>query len=142
MRFPRLVCIALLLVGTLPLDTFAAAETTKPSATAPPAEPAKVYAPSDLDALRMAIGQTVAVEGTIVASGESKTKTVRYLNFTKNYKESLGLVFFVSKGGEEFAMEKVAAWVGKKIRASGKVAEHNGALQIEIEKWEQVQEIQ
>jgi hypothetical protein len=67
---------------------------------------------------------------------------VRYLNFTKNYKESLGLVFFVSKGGEAFALEKLTPWVGKKIRATGKVAEHNGALQFEIEKWDQVQEIQ
>ncbi len=126
---------------TLSVTGRAADETPKPSPEPPVAEVAKVFAPTDLAALRMVIGQPAAVEGTIMASGESKSKTVRYLNFTKNYKDSLGLVFFVSKGAEEFTLEKLTAWVGKKIRASGKVAEHNGTLQIEIEKWEQVQEI-
>ncbi|MEA3210405.1 MAG: hypothetical protein QOE70_3462 [Chthoniobacter sp.] len=111
----------------------------KPAAAS--ARAANVYGPTDLEALRTALGKNVTVEGTIVASGESKTKTVRYLNFTKNYRESLGLVFFVSKGGEEFALKRLAAWVGKKIRATGKVGEHDGSLQIEIEKWSQVQEV-
>lgn len=113
----------------------------KPAAAADvSADPSKVYAPTDLDALRAAIGQTVTVTGTIAASGESKTKTVRYLNFTKNYRESLGLVFFVSKGGDAFSLEKLNAWVGKKVRATGKVGEFNGTLQMEIEKLEQLQE--
>ncbi len=130
-----------MVVVTLAAAGRAADETPKPSPETPAPDVAKVFAPTDLAALRMVIGQPAAVEGTIMASGESKSKTVRYLNFTKNYKDSLGLVFFVSKGAEEFTLEKLTAWVGKKIRATGKVAEHNGTLQIEIEKWEQVQEI-
>lgn len=141
MKVTALVCGAALVAAFLSSSGLAAEVKPQPSSAAPVAEAAKTYAPTDLDALRMVIGQTVSVEGTIVASGESKTKTVRYMNFTKNYKESLGLVFFVSKGGEEFALEKLTPWVGKKIRATGKVAEHNGALQIEIEKWTQVQEV-
>lgn len=141
MKLPVLFCAAALAVVSLSAPGLAADETPKPSPAPPAAEAAKVFAPTDLEALRMAIGQLASVEGTIMASGESKSKTVRYLNFTKNYKESLGLVFFVSKGAEEFTLEKLTAWVGKKIRATGKVAEHNGTLQIEIEKWEQVQEI-
>lgn len=144
MKATSLTCVAALAAVSFSTSGFAADEAPKPVPAAPAApapEAPKVYAPTDLEALRMAIGQVVAVEGTIAISGESKSKTVRYLNFTRAYKESAGLVFFVSKGGEEFAMEKLALWVGKKVRATGKLAEFNGALQIEIEKWEQVQEV-
>lgn len=141
MKASALFCVVVLTVVALSSTGRAADEKPKPSPAAPAPEAAKVFAPTDLDALRPVIGQIVAVEGTIVASGESKTKTVRYLNFTKNYKESLGLVFFASKGGEEFALEKLTPWVGKKVRATGKVGEHTGALQIEIEKWEQIKEV-
>lgn len=139
MKITSLLCATALVVASLVRPALAV-ETPKPTSTTAVTDAAKVFSPTDLDALRPAIGQTVSVEGTIVASGESKTKTVRYLNFTKNYKESLGLVFFVSKGGEEFALDKLTAWVGKKIRATGKVAEYNGALQIVIEKMDQIQE--
>lgn len=141
MKVPSLLCAAAFLVLCVASGGLAADETPKPVPAPAATEAAKVYAPIDLEALRMVIGQPVTVEGTLMASGESKAKTVRYLNFTKNYKESVGLVFFASKGGEEFGLEKLNAWVGKKIRATGKLAEHNGALQIEIEKWEQVQEV-
>ena len=100
---------------------------------------ATVLAPTDLTAFREALGTKVAVEGTIVAAAESKTKTVRYLNFTKNYRESVSLVFF--KSGDEFTLEKLSAWVGRKVRATGKVSDHAGALQIEIEKKEQIEEL-
>jgi RecJ-like exonuclease len=137
MKLNLLLCAAIFSAVCLSSLGRAADETPKPSA----ADAAKMFSPTDLDALRGAMGQTVSVEGTIVASGESKTKTVRYLNFTKNYKESLGLVFFVSKGGEEFSLDRLSAWVGKKVRATGKVSEHTGSLQIEVEKWDQVQEV-
>ncbi len=116
------------------------AETPKPAAAPASVDAANVYSPMDLDALRQAIGRTTTVEGTIVASGENKSKTVRYLNFTKNYHESLGLVFFVSKGGDKFSIEKLGVWVGKKVRATGKVSEYQGALQIAIDDWQQVKE--
>ena len=141
MNVTSLLCAAALAVAALSPALRAADEKSKPSPAAPSTDAAKIYSPTDLDALRAAIGQTVSVEGTIVASGESKTKTVRYLNFTKNYKESLGLVFFVGKGADDFALAKLTPWVGKKIRATGKVGEHAGTLQIVIEKWDQVQEL-
>ena len=139
MKVTALLCVATLTVASFAAPVRAADPTPKP---APAADAVKVFAPTDLEALRPAIGQMVAVEGTLVASGESKTKTVRYLNFTKNFKESVGLVFFVSKGGEEFGLDRISSWVGKKVRATGTLAEHNGGLQIAIEKWEQVQEVQ
>lgn len=102
-----------------------------------PAE--KVFAPTDLAGLKATDSKPVIVEGTLVAQGENKTGTVRYLNFTKNYKESLALVFMVGKGGEEFSKEKLGAFVGKKVRVTGPVSVFNEALQIKIDKLDQIQ---
>jgi hypothetical protein len=92
----------------------------------------KVFAPKDLEGMRAVIGQTVKVEGTIVQQGESKDAKVRYLNFTENYKQSLALVFMVAKGNGDFSKEKLTNYVGKKVQATGKVADYKGNLQIEI----------
>jgi len=134
------LCLAALLAISIPGVLFAAETAAPPTPAPPPAEAATVYAPTDLEPLRAALGQSVTVEGMIVGNGESKSGAVRYLNFSKNFRESVALVFFASKGGDAFSAEKLGAWVGKKVRATGKLGEHNGTLQIEIEKWEQVQE--
>lgn len=98
--------------------------------------------PVALDAIKAKIGQVVTVEGIIVRSGENRSGTIRYLNFTQNFRESASLVFFASRAPEEFTKEKVDAWVNKKVRATGKVSEFNDQLQIVIEKWDQVVEAQ
>lgn len=102
--------------------------------TLPAAEPAaeKIYAPTDLDALRAVLGQTVKVEGTIVKQGESKDAKVRYLNFSENYKETLALVFMVAKGDGDFSKERLTNYVGKKVQVTGAVADYKGSLQIEV----------
>src|SRR4249920_3764738 len=71
----------------------------KPAETTPAAD--KVFAPNALEDLRKVLGKPVIIEGTIAASGESKSKVVRYLNFSKS-RDSVALVFFVSKGGESY----------------------------------------
>ena len=81
------------------------------------------------------------MEGKLQRQGENKAQTIRYLNFTQNYRDSVALVFFVSKGAETFAKDKLTERLGKKVRATGKLAEFNGNLQIEIEKWEQLKEV-
>ena len=102
-------------------------------ASAPPANAGdKIFTPKDLEALRAVLGQTVKVEGTIIKQGESKDAKVRYLNFTENYKESLALVFMVAKGNGDFTKEKLTNYVGKKVQATGMVADYKGSLQIEI----------
>ena len=110
----------------------AAAAPVTPAASPSAAAGDKTYAPQDLPALRAVLGQTVKVEGTIVKQGESKDAKVRYLNFTENYKESLALVFMVEKGDGDFSKEKLTNYVGKKVRATGMVADYKGSLQIEI----------
>ena len=109
-------------------------------ATPPPAPAAEtVFAPNDLAKLKEMTGKPVVIEGTIAAQGENKTGTIRYLNFSKNYKETISLVFVLGKGGEEFSPEKLAGFVGKKVRVSGTVGTYNETLQIKIDKLEQIQ---
>jgi RecJ-like exonuclease len=108
----------------------------------PPAAPAtaggKVFAPKELDAMRALKGQTIKIEGTIVKQGESKNATVRYLNFSDRYQESISLVFMVSKGAGAFTKEKLAEYVGKKVQVTGPVSEFNNNLQIEMKSLDQI----
>jgi RecJ-like exonuclease len=99
----------------------------------------KVYAPNDLAGLKEMTGKTVTIEGKITDQGESKSGTVRYLNFSKNYKDTLALVFILSQGDGNFTKEKLGEFVGKKVRVTGVVSTHNDALQIKIDKLEQIQ---
>jgi RecJ-like exonuclease len=148
---PRSVCIAfasLLLAGaSASFGVEEALITPVPpsvvkAAQAPAAEAGKLYAAKDLNTLRPLVGQEVTVEGTITQSGQNKSKSIRYLNFAKNYNDAVSLVFFVSKGGEAFALEKLTPWVGRKVKATGKLTEYNDRLQIEIAKLEQLKEVQ
>ena len=116
----------------------------KPATPAPPTPPPAavlpdgVLAPTDLVKLKEMVGKPVIVEGTLTAQGENKTATIRYLNFSKNYKESIALVFVVDKGADQFTAEKLAAFVGKKVRVSGTVGTYNDTLQIKIDKLDQI----
>jgi len=133
-RFPLL----LLLVGAGAL----AWGQDKPAQVAAPIGVTEVYDPKALDVLRAKKGQIITVEGTLAKSGENKTGTFRYLNFTPNYKESISLVFPVAKNPTEFTMDKLNEWTGKKVRATGTVSEFSGNLQIAIEKWDQLKKIE
>jgi hypothetical protein len=92
----------------------------------------ETFSPTDLDGLRRKLNRRVAVEGTIVSSGQSKTGTVRYLNFTKNYRESVSLVFLAGRDRDAFPAGKLQQFVGKKVRIGGLVSERGGALQMRV----------
>lgn len=98
--------------------------------------------PKALDELRGKRHETVTVEGKLVRVGESKSGTHRYLNFTNNFRESISLVFEISKDPEAFAYDKIKAWVGKRVRATGKVTEYGSDLQIMIDSWDQIKEVE
>jgi hypothetical protein len=74
------------------------------------------------------------IEGTIASSGANKADTIRYLNFTKNFRESVSLVFF----GGKVPKEKLSEYVGKKVRATGTLDDHNDALQIKVDNLDQI----
>ena len=137
--FKTLPLLAIALVFPMPLHAVKKG-TKKPPAATP--VPVRVFAPTDLRELRPLLGQTVTVEGAIARVGESKSKTVRYLNYTSDYKLGVGLVFFVKKGADSFQMEKLGNWIGRRTRATGKLGEFNGALQIEVLKWSQLKEVE
>lgn len=98
----------------------------------------KVFAPTDLAGLKEMNGREVTVEGTVAAQAENKAATVRYLNFSKNYRESLALVFFAGKSADDFSKEKLGAFVGKKVRVTGAVGMYHDAPQIRIDKLDQI----
>ena len=116
------------------------AEPPKPAEPAAPATPAadKVYAPTALEELKAVKGKVVTVEGPIVVQGENKGGTVRYLNFTTNFRQSVSLTFFASAGDGKFTKEKLAEFVGKKIRVNGELTEYNGSLQIKMTSLDQI----
>ena len=112
-----------------------------PAQPAAPATAAKAFVPTDLSGIRSELGKKVVVEGTLVLAGESKSGTVRYLNFTKNWRESVSLVFFVGMDDKAFSMEKLRSCVGRKVRATGVLSEYESNLQIQIDSWKQVQAV-
>lgn len=137
MRFPvrsfAILCSAtcLLAVG----DTFA----EQPgSAVAVPIVAEAVHAPTDLAGLRKLVGRRVVIEGKIVAIGNSRSGATSYLNFTKNYHDSVSLVFLGTSGKKGIPKEELAAFVGQKIHVGGIIEEWNGALQMRVFEVEQI----
>ena len=112
------------------------AEASKTAET--PAADAKTFLPTDLTLLRPLKGQKVNIEGTIAATGANKTDSIRYLNFTKNFRESVSLVFF----GDKVPKEKLAEFVGKKVRVNGVLEEYKEALQIKVASLDQIKVIE
>jgi RecG-like helicase len=95
-------------------------------------ERAEIYKPDDLAKLRALAGHRVTVEGTIVASGQSKSGSVCYLNFTRDRDKAVALVFFTKQSGDAAMKQKLDPFVGKKVRASGKLAEYKGSLEVQV----------
>lgn len=120
--------------AVLSFSSLAFAEEKKPAEPEKPAEivAEKVFAPTALDELKPLKGKKVIIEGPIVVQGENKTGTIRYLNFTTNYRLSVSLAFFTSATETPFTKEKLAEFVGKKVRVTGELGEFNGSLQIKI----------
>ena len=116
------------------LGDIAAAQTTAQR----PATSLKPLDANNLEQLRAHRGETVTVEGKIERQGESKNGTVRFLDFKKDYREGFVLVFFTWKGDGKFTKEKLADYLGKKVRATGKLTEYGSTMQIEVESLDQL----
>jgi RecJ-like exonuclease len=131
---------------------FANAEEKKPEPLKPPQpavpatpaapDPAKVFAPTAIEELKALKGKTVTLEAPIIKLGENKSGTVRYLNFTDNYRLSASLAFFANAGSGNFTKEKLVGFVGKKVRVTGELTEYNGSLQIKMTSLDQIKVIE
>jgi hypothetical protein len=97
-----------------------------------------IYAPTDLTALRKRVGRRVVLEGKIVAIGNSRSGSTSYLNFTKNYHDSVSLVFLGLSGAKGIPKEQLSAFVGRKIHVGGILEDRNGALQMRVFDLEQI----
>jgi len=97
----------------------------------------QIYNPRDLAGLRARIGQRVSIEGRAVHSGKNKAMNARHLNFDDEGK-ALSLIFPLEQHGH-FSSEAIEHYVGKRIRASGKVEENNGGLCIRIHNLDEVE---
>jgi hypothetical protein len=91
-----------------------------------------IYSPTDFAKLKPRANHRVVLEGVIVATGKSRTGSTSYLNFTKNYRDSVSLVFLGASVANDFPEEKLAEFVGKKIHVGGLLEERNGALQMRV----------
>jgi hypothetical protein len=126
-----LLALPIFVAGLSAIPGGAQAEPPKPR-SAVPVVAEKVYAPTDLAALRKRLGRRVVIEGKIVATGSSRSGSTSYLNFTANYRDSVSLVFLGSSGANKISKDQLAAFVGKKVHIGGILEERNGALQMRV----------
>lgn len=96
--------------------------------------------PDDLAGLKEKLGTVVTVEGVPVRAAETKTQSVRFLDFANGVGKAITVVFIAGKG-EPVTLEEVQGYIGKSIRVTGPVTEYSGKLQIAIEKKAQIVEV-
>ena len=72
------------------------------------------------------------------ADGSWVINATSYLNFTKNYHDSVSLVFLGSSGKKGIPKAQLTAFVGKKIHVGGILEDRNGALQMRVFDLEQI----
>ena len=138
MRFPvRLFAIPCSAACLFATDARTIAEPPK-AAVGVPVIAEAVHAPTDLAGLKKMVGRRVVVEGKIVNSGNSSSGSTSYLNFTKNYRDSVSLVFLGASGKAGIPKDQLAAFVGRRIHVGGLIEERNGALQMRVFDVEQI----
>lgn len=119
--------------SSLPTNQVVSVEEEKQAVEEPVKETESNVDPLDLNQLHKKNGAVVIVEGTLMDYGENRTGTLRYLNFSESYRNSLALVFPVKGNEENFSKEKLETYVGKKVRVKGELSEFQGRPQMVIE---------
>lgn len=85
------------------------------------------------------LGRYVETEGEIVSSHNSGK--VCYLNFDKNYKETLSLIIFASNF-DRFPGSPEKYYLNKRIRIEGRIKDYKGRLEIVLGSKDQVKILQ
>jgi len=108
-----------------------------PAPVAPPAKGtpapagAGLLAASDLEGAKARLGTEVVLDGSVVSLSHAKTGDIHYLNFDRNYRNAVSLVFFASRN-PDFTPEKLQAFVGKHIHVHGTIDQYKETLQIKV----------
>ena len=132
MRFPSpLIALHCIVVGVFAAVNAVLAEPVKTAGTVPVVAEV-IYTPTDFAKLRPRVNRRVVLEGVIVATGNSRSGSTSYLNFTKNYRDSVSLVFLGASVAKDFPKQRLAEFVGKKIHVGGLLEERSGALQMRV----------
>ena|GEM_PF-960662 len=128
-----------------PIPEIAKTDPVEVLPSAPAAESALEYEspfdPSNLSLVQKNVGKTVSVKGKIVDFGENKKGTIYYLNFSKNYRGSLALVFFIGTRSEEFTKENLTKFLEKDVQAKGRIQEYQGGYQMVVDSLADLREI-
>ncbi len=85
------------------------------------------------------VGKYVITEGLIVSSYNNGK--VCYLNFHKDYKNYLSLIIF-SSAFKKFPLNPEKYYLGKKVRAEGRIKVYNERLEIILESSDQIKVMQ
>ncbi len=97
-----------------------------------------IFSASEKEKILEQIGKEITVEGTISRAGENKSGTIRYLNFAGTQRGDLSLVFFLEGWQGGLTSEMLEAYLGKKVRVSGRVSEYQGNPQLVITEFSQI----
>lgn len=88
------------------------------------------------------LDREVVISGVVSRIGESKSGTVRYLNFEGTTRNDVALVFFLRGSKQDFSPERLGSYVGKRVRVKGTLREFRGNPQLEIETLDQIEVFQ
>lgn len=132
------VAVAVLIICGVYFQRFL--EPVKPPAAEIPAVAAIPSVPvTDTAALLAQVGKPVVVEGEIERTGVNKAGTIRFLNFLGTQRGDLTLVFFAERAPEDFTEDRIASFIGKKVRVNGMVTVYDGTPQITIDSFSQIE---
>ncbi len=101
--------------------------------------PAVAILPEDRPAFLARNGQEVTVEGLIERVGINKKGTIHYLNFEGTHPGDISLVFFIKDAPGLFTEEGLSRYIGRRLRATGRVSLYDGNPQIIIKSLDQLQ---
>lgn len=95
----------------------------------------QAVAVTDTEKIEAALGKELTIEGTVKRVGESKTRSILFINFEGLTRDGFtAIIRQRTLAGEyvKYDPEFAAAFVGKKVRITGTVSEYRGGFQIQI----------
>jgi hypothetical protein len=115
------------------------AKTNAPPLIAYPSATAKIYRADDLLNLRLQTERSVTVEGTAASLRRDPAAGAYYLNFATDYTRAVSLVFFQDAMPAGMTFHQLENLANKPVRARGKLKAYQGALQIVIQRTDQLE---